>query len=790
VQTIRSVEPTDTPIPPPDDEAGAPAAQPSDAGPDVDDGATGASGDAAAPAEVPARAEAVEPAEAAESPAQADSAEPEVPARAEAVEPVEAAESPAQAESAEPEVPAQPEVDKPTEAPAFAAAAAGGAKRRMTVHRAEGAPAAGGMGGGDGAVEPPTPPAGGESGSSSSPSGMKVYTTAPAQKRRRWPKVLVGVLGVFAVLAIGVGGFGYWYLQDTVAAITQTADVEQRAAQEALDAPLPNQPITALIIGADARPGERVSRSDTLMLVRVDPRTQSIAMLSFPRDLIVDVPGYGTRPINEAYQLGQEPLVLDTIKQMTGLSINYLVPVDFRAFQRVVGTFGGVYVPVDRRYFNKNDGSAANNYADIDLQPGYQLLRGTDALSFARYRHTDSDIVRMARQQVFVSEFKKRVDAWGAASRVIELISIVRDNLKVLGSNDKEADARTLLDYGRLIAGIPRENMVQVRLERVSPAPSMPTKVVASPEAIQEAVNKFLRPDLKSGEAIADRDVAKDPKKKAEKPSYDPATMPIEVRNGNGTPAAAADASWQLIQNGWKLASSTGDSMQQYLQTTVFYNPETAGTKEASKAIAESFGAGSEVRPLDATVQTELEAGGVPVTQPVVVVVGQTYQGDLAPPKVPVLPEKEEAQIERDPTRDVEMWREAQKKSGLPLMMPTVVYRGARTRDPNYSSQPPYRVYDVQGKKAVYVTYSADTYDTVFGVQAIDWEDPPILDGPTTERTLKNGRKLSLYFNGDKLMRVAWRQDGVTYWLENSLTGRIPNSAMIAMAKSFKPVGR
>ncbi len=730
VESIRAVEPSDTPEPTPPDEA-------AEASDDVGVAADGASATAAADVDAADQAGA--------APVDApDTAAPEPDGAAEAAEPV--------------------------------GATASTQTRKMTIHRAE-------------TAEPAADAAGGGSGAGGNPPRMRVYSTDPAKKRRRWPKVALGVLGVLVVLAVGVGGFGYWYLQDTVAAITQTSDLEQRAAQESLDAPLPNQPITALVIGADARPGETVSRSDTLLLVRVDPRNQSIAMLSFPRDLMVDVPGYGVRPINEAYELGQEPLALETIKQLTGISVNYLIPVDFRAFQRVVGTFGGVYIPVDRRYFNENDGSAANNYAEIDLQPGYQLLRGPDALSFARYRHTDSDIIRMARQQVFVQEFKKRVDAWGAASRVIELISIVRDNLKVLGSNEKEADARMLLDYGRLIAGIPRDNMVQVRLEDVSPSPDIPSKVVASPDAIQAAVSKFLRPDIESGEAIADRDVAKDPGKKVEKPTYDAATLAIEVRNGNGTPAAAADASWQLIQNGWKSAASAGDSVKQYLTTTVFYDPATAGAKEAATAIGESFGADSEVQPLDEAVISNLEQNGVPVSAPVVVVVGQTYRGDLAPPKVPVLPEKEEAQIVRDASRDVEMWREAERKSGLPLMMPTVLYRGAETRDPLYSSQPPYRIYRVAGKKAVYVTYSADAYDAVFGVQAIAWDDPPILSGPTTERTVK-GRTLSLYFNGDKLMRVAWKQDGVTYWLENSLTGRIPNSAMIAMAKSFKPVGR
>ncbi len=644
--------------------------------------------------------------------------------------------------------------------------------RKMTIHRAEGADeaAAGGAGGDDGG------------------SGMRVYASEPRRRRRRWPKVLAGVAGVLVLLVLAAGGVAYWYLQDTVTAITKTDDSRQQAAQAGLDAPLPDQPITALLIGEDRRPGEGPGRSDTLMLVRVDPRTESISLLSFPRDLVVEVPGYGRRPINEAYELGQEPLALETVKSLTGLSVNYLVPIDFRGFQRIVSTFGGVYVPVDRRYFNENDGSAANNYAEIDIQPGYQRLRGEDALAFARYRHTDSDIIRMARQQTFVREFKKRVDAWGASTRIIELVSILRDNLRVLGSNDKEADARLLLDYGRLVAAIPRDHIVQVRLENTSTSDEWQGKIEASPEEIQRVVNQFLDPDVESGEAIAQRDVAKDPKKKKEqKASYDPATMPLEVRNANGTPAAAADASWQLIENGWKLAQSAGDSLVPYLHTTVYYDGATEGAKEASDAIAEAFGAGSEVKPLNAEAKAEIESNGVPIEQPVVVMVGKSYVGDLAPPPVPVLPEKEEAQIVRDPQRDVDMWREAERKAGIPLMMPTVVYAGAETRDPLYSSQPPYRVYKTGGHKAVYVTYSADAYDAVFGVQAIQWEDPPILDGPTAERVV-GGRTLYLYFNGNRLQRIAWRQDGISYWLENSLTGRIPNAAMIAMAKSFKPV--
>lgn len=670
--------------------------------------------------------------------------------------------------------------DTPSGRPEPAAGVAAPERPKMKVHRA-GEPGAdvpaaqaGGGGGAGGGGRPP----------------MTLYTAEPERRRRRrWPWVVGSIAAVVVIGVLAVLGYGYWYVNDTVSVMTHATDKKQAEAQNGLAVAAANEPITALIIGEDRRPGENVSRSDTMMLVRLDPRTKSMSMLSFPRDLVVSVPGYGRRPINEAFELGAEPLALATVKELTGVQINYLVPVNFRAFTRMVGTFGGVWVPVDRRYYNVNDGTPEHNYMSINIQPGYQLLRGVDALAFARFRHMDSDLIRMARQQTFVREFKKRVDRWGMASRLIEVISILRDNIRILGSNKRPIDATTLLEYGRLLSSIPRGNLQQVRLDDIASSTRYPGKLEASPQAVQAAVDKFLNPDLTSGNLIASRDVAKDPKQKAKKPTYDPAKVGVEVRNGNGTPAAAADASWQLVEAGWKQAHSAGDSLAQYLHTTIYFDASIAGAKDAANSIGESFGSDSEVKPIDAAAKAEIQQNGIDIKEPVVVVLGKTYTGDLAPPKVAALPPKEEAQINRDPTRDLAMWRQAQRKAGFPLWMPTVVYAGAETRDPQFSSQPPYRVYKTGGHKAVYVTYAADAYDQVFGVQAIQWDNPPILDGPSTTRSYK-GRTLLLYFNGPNLQRVAWKQDGISYWLENSLTGRIPNSAMIAMAKSFKLVTR
>jgi len=170
------------------------------------------------------------------------------------------------------------------------------------------------------------------------------------------------------------------------------------------------KPQTILIIGSDKRqvgatdfvggPG----RSDTMMLVRLDPSKKATALLSLPRDLKVKIPGHGVAKLNEAYADGGVKLTLRTIKQLTGLRINHVVNVDFRGFRKVIDQLGCVYIDVDRHYYNQGGG-----YAKIDIPAGYQRLCGPDGLDYVRYRHDDNDIIRAARQQGFIRELKSQV---------------------------------------------------------------------------------------------------------------------------------------------------------------------------------------------------------------------------------------------------------------------------------------------------------------------------------------------------------------------------------------------
>jgi LCP family protein required for cell wall assembly len=178
------------------------------------------------------------------------------------------------------------------------------------------------------------------------------------------------------------------------------------------------EPQTIMILGSDQRFGDKKlgikPRSDTIILVRLDPDKEATAVMSVPRDLKVHIPGYGKDRVNAAYELGGPRLTVKTVKKLFAkpgkpFKINHIVNVDFGGFRKVVDYIGGVYVDIDRDYFNDNSGG--ENFATIDVNPGYQKLKGQDALDYVRYRHGDNDLVRGARQQDFLRQLRNAAGA-------------------------------------------------------------------------------------------------------------------------------------------------------------------------------------------------------------------------------------------------------------------------------------------------------------------------------------------------------------------------------------------
>jgi polyisoprenyl-teichoic acid--peptidoglycan teichoic acid transferase len=189
---------------------------------------------------------------------------------------------------------------------------------------------------------------------------------------------------------------------------------------------------TILLVGSDHRAGTpfRDVNTDTMMLVRLDSASKTINLLSVPRDLKVQIPEGGvmaTVKLNAAYFYGGPGLLIRTLQQQVfpGLKINHVVDVGFGGFERMIDAIGCVYADVDHRYYNN---TAVTDYSSIDIQPGYQKLCGADALSFVRFRHTDSDIVRNARQQDFIRWAKSQFSQ-------SQIVSQEGTLLKIFGKN-------------------------------------------------------------------------------------------------------------------------------------------------------------------------------------------------------------------------------------------------------------------------------------------------------------------------------------------------------------------
>jgi len=224
-------------------------------------------------------------------------------------------------------------------------------------------------------------------------------------------RIVLIVLAALVVIAAAIAGVTYWQASAILGQLhAGPKEKVVKAVEHELHRPpthrlvaLPKEPSaqTILLIGSDRRwTGGDGARSDTILLVRIQPARRRIALLSIPRDLYVAVPGHGHDRINMAYHYGGERLLTRVVRDTFGVTIDHFVEIDFHGFKDLIADLGGIYIPVDQRYFNRNVGTAETNYANIDLQPGYQKLDAQQALAFARYRHDDDDFVRAARQQL------------------------------------------------------------------------------------------------------------------------------------------------------------------------------------------------------------------------------------------------------------------------------------------------------------------------------------------------------------------------------------------------------
>jgi LCP family protein required for cell wall assembly len=620
---------------------------------------------------------------------------------------------------------------------------------------------------------------------------------------RRWVRRIAIILMVLFAVALGAVAAVAFVAKQQIDDLVTAKTHEQKVTQRELAKPLPGKPTNILVLGSDHRTGEAKTdrRSDTLLLVRLDPQRKTISMLSFPRDTYVDIPGHGKSKINDAYSFGGPALSVKTIKQLTGLDINFAVDVDFKGFRGVVDAFGGIWADVDHRYYTPPEA----DYMEIDLQPGYQLLDGRDALAFARYRHEDvhGDFGRIARQQLVLAGLKKQIAESSKVNSIPRLARVLGHNTVITAGGGDSVPVGVLYDYLRLATSLSSKDVYQVEFKGGTATADNGASIVTYDESdLKASVDAFLHPSRQARDQTADQLVGKqapsaqaagDAAQPADTAPVatvpDPSTVSVKVLNGSGIGGAAGTMAGELRSAGYKVdpAQSNADNSN-YASTKVFYNGEAA--RPAAEALASGID-GSSVAAAD---------GANSFTTQLLVVVGKTAtefagagtadgttgtDGGPTGGKVSednAVPEKAAAKV----TTDIQYGKDAM--AGVAVKTLQVEYPSVREASSTFDDG--VRSYQIVKGQSVYDAYrlvGKTAQGDYWGLQGTSWINPPILEGATRE-AVRGTRTYQLFFLGTKLHMIAWREGNGTYWISNSVLNTLSNETMLAIAQGVKPL--
>lgn len=497
---------------------------------------------------------------------------------------------------------------------------------------------------------------------------------------------------------------------------------------------LSDKPINILIIGSDARPGEGVaSRSDTIMLFRLDFKRRFISQLSFPRDLYIPVPDIGPSKINAAYNgKGGTERVIKTVKQLTGENdIAYFFNVDFAAFRQLVNDAGGVWLDVDRHYFNDNSGGGPA-FEPLNIPPGYQRLSGSDALDYVRYRHGDSDFGRIARQQTFFAELKRETRG---ARGLDNIVDAVHDHVT---TNLKSANRlRQILQFG---LEIDKDRISRTTIEGYNSSAGAESVVRTTDQQIRDAVERWRNPEFEQRAAGA-------------APTAKPDDLLVAVYNGSGRVNLSQTVGGILEKKGYRVFSGS-NAPDDYPSTVVYYSE---GREAEARALAVQFGPNA---------TSGLKRQGMDEDMDLIVMLGKDYNGVRVPKPKPKPKAKPDTVTTLALKPIIQQFRNQTKSDAL---VPLKVPRGAEVVY--------VRTYNIErgdhGKpNALTIVFKLPGHSSktqgnaYFTITQTSMKDPKIVE--TTDRVDKQGMRT--WYDGKTMQRLLWKRGKMTYWITNTLS--------------------
>jgi polyisoprenyl-teichoic acid--peptidoglycan teichoic acid transferase len=421
----------------------------------------------------------------------------------------------------------------------------------------------------------------------------------PSRRRRdssqiRMSPVLWGLLVVFLIMLAATvyltysvvrGATAESYVQGTEPVLSLTEapinnqfDVNVNAPLQSGNGPTPvpwdgANRVNILIMGLDYRDweGEGPSRTDTMMLLTMDPVSRTAGMLSIPRDLWVNVPGYDYGKINTAYYLGElynlpgggPGLAEKTVEDLLGVDINYYAQIDFAAFENFIDEIGGIEVEVP--YDMTVDPIGPGN--TVNLKAGPQHLDGPTALAYARNRDTwGSDFDRADRQQQVIMAIFDKLTSLGNLPKLIANAPTIYDNLRY--GIHTNLTLKEIISLAWTVSQIPREN-----IKRAIIGPNETTRTF-SPDGLD-----ILLPNIDAVRAVRDEVFSTTAGTAGEAPvatlyvsnpeelrTAENAT--VSVLNGTTTAGLASETKDYLTNNGINV-TNTGNAQEKTDSTVI-----------------------------------------------------------------------------------------------------------------------------------------------------------------------------------------------------------------------------
>jgi LCP family protein required for cell wall assembly len=625
---------------------------------------------------------------------------------------------------------------------------------------------------------------------------MRRYRQPPPPPRSNTKvaaKIFGWILLALVVVATGLAGGLYLYTRETLNALGPHTHRAQQTSKDKNVHPVasPTEPATALIIGYDTRKGAdaaagQETRSDTLMLVRGDPTDKTLSLMSFPRDLTVPIYCNGSNVpvkndrINSAWSTCSEQGTLDTVAHLTNIPINYVITVDFHGFKLIVNKLHGVYADVDHRYYiPPNSGTSA-----INLEPGYQKLDGGDALAFVRFRHTDSDVYRNARQQLFLDALKDRLASGFSLTSIPGLVGAVKHSVEIVKAGGGAPSLPEIQSYVGLGYNLPRGHLFRVTIPNLVDCGYLNAEVCAQQSDIDSAVQTFMHPDVTVSRRANDR-VLGIKSKAATTAGLKPAEISTLVLNGTTIAGLAGNTSYELARAGFHTVQLPPTSFanaprQDYYDSYVYYDTVQPRAKDAAQTLAQALGANTQIARLPPEVAPLAQLAHNPLT---VAVIGAGFGGKVTNPAehVQAPPPKQPPRVETFDARSTL----ANYHVPFTIYTPTVIGSSSQftTNEPVRSFKP------MKHRRELVLTFVTGAGNVYYQVIETNWLDAPILRNPTGKsHDKKTGRKFSLFTTSGNIHMIVFRHGGASYWVVNTLRDELSNETMLAIARGLQPL--